>query len=107
MGGQITDKKLNSNNTSGFCGVTRQNGKWRAFLVLKGRFYSLGTHDDLEKAIMARLDAEDRIIKPFLEKYDGEQFKRRGRRKKQNDDGKSIFEVYGACHPRAQHETVS
>ena len=94
----IKDKKLRVNNTSGFCGVTRQNGKWRAFLVYDGKFYSLGTYDDIEEAVRARLEAEARIVKPLSGR---QQTKRRGRPKTHRDHGKSIIEVYEAFHPRA------
>lgn len=52
-------------NKSGKKGVyfdTWYNG-WKAEIRIQGRKYNLGVYNDLEKAINARLDAEERLAK--------------------------------------------
>lgn len=45
------NRKLQSNNTSGYRGVSLQpNGKWRARIKLNGKFIYLGTHATPEQA---------------------------------------------------------
>ncbi len=62
---------LNSNNTSGFRGVSydKFRGKWRAYIRLKYETKALGRFNTLEEAIKARLKAEDKYYKPLIEKY--------------------------------------
>lgn len=73
-GTQIEKAKANKiprNNTSGVCGVSQEkrNGKWRAKLVLQGRTYCLGTYEQFEDAVKARLQAEqmrNQIVEEYL-----------------------------------------
>lgn len=62
---------LNSNNTSGFRGVSfdKSRNKWRAYIKLQYQGKFLGRFDTLEQAIKARLDAEEQYYKPFIDKY--------------------------------------
>lgn len=62
--------KIPSNNKSGFKGVSlKNNGKWQAYITLKKKQYNLGTYIKKEDAIKARLNAEEKLFKPILEKY--------------------------------------
>ena len=66
----IEKRKARSDNTSGFRGVTRiRSGRWTAAIGFQGKRYHLGTFSDFDEAVKARLDAEDRLFKPFLDKY--------------------------------------
>lgn len=66
----LTAKKPR-NNTSGYKGVTWDNSrkKWVAQLVFKGYRYYLGRFDNIEEAVKARKDAEQKYFEPILEKY--------------------------------------
>lgn len=66
----ISDKRHNSNNTSGYKGVTwdKSKKKWRAQIVFKNKAYYLGRYSKIEDAIEARKNAEDKYFKPYLEK---------------------------------------
>lgn len=59
------------NNTSGYKGVTwdGSRGKWRAQIVFKGKAYHLGRYNTIEQAAAARKQAEEKLYKPVLEKY--------------------------------------
>lgn len=56
-------KKIRSNNTSNFEGVTyhKAKGKWVAFISYDKEKYHLGFFDLFKDAVKARLDAEDRF----------------------------------------------
>ncbi|EPB8173207.1 hypothetical protein ACRTAL_002384 [Clostridium perfringens] len=66
---QLQREKPIRTNTSGVTGVTFESrkGKWRAYLEFKGKRYNLGSFEDKNEAINARKEAEEKIIKPFLE----------------------------------------
>lgn len=65
---QLT-KTVSKNNTSGVTGVgyNKRKGKWYASIRFCGKNYWLGYHDNMEDAIKARRDAEDRLHGDFLE----------------------------------------
>lgn len=67
----ISKKTLNSNNTSGFRGVSydKTRNKWRAYIKLQYKNKNLGRFDIFEEAAQARLDAEDKYYKPIIDKY--------------------------------------
>lgn len=67
--------KISINNTSGIKGVTwdKRKKKWKAQICLKRTQYNLGTYDSIEDAAKARKEAEEKLFKPVLEKYKGEQ----------------------------------
>lgn len=46
----MRNKRLYRNNTSGFKGVTRRNGRWRACITCNGRRVRLGSFDTAEAA---------------------------------------------------------
>ncbi|MDC4245566.1 hypothetical protein [Clostridium perfringens] len=66
---QLQREKPIKTNTSGTTGVTFESrkGKWRAYLEFKGKRYNLGSFTDKNEAINARKEAEEKIVKPFLE----------------------------------------
>ncbi len=72
----ILSKKLLSNNTSGFKGVSWYNTQrlWAAKIQFQGKTYRLGFFHQLEDAVKARAEAEERLHGPFLEWY--EEYKR-------------------------------
>lgn len=67
----IKKTTLNTNNTSGFKGVSydKTRNKWRAYIRLQYKTIELGRFDTFKKAVRARLEAEDRYYKPIIEKY--------------------------------------
>ena len=65
-------QKLSSNNKSGYKGVFwhKRTNKWRAEIKFKGERIYLGSYDNKQDAINARLEGEEKYFKPILEKYD-------------------------------------
>lgn len=63
--------KLKSNNTSGYKGVCwdKERKKWLAQIRLRGKHIYLGRYKNIEDAIKARKEAEEKYFKPILEKY--------------------------------------
>lgn len=62
--------KLHESNKSGHKGVTWMDSrqKWRAYIGYKGKQISLGYHDNIDDAIAARVAAEEKYHKPYLDK---------------------------------------
>ena len=59
-----------SGNTGGCRGVyQRENGRWRAAIGFQGKVYNLGTFQCFEDAVKARMDVEERMYAPFLDRY--------------------------------------
>ena len=52
---------LRSNNTNGYTGVFRKNGKWAATITYKGCDYFLGYYPTVESAAAVRSQAKGRI----------------------------------------------
>lgn len=73
--GNITSKKIPSNNTTGYKGVYElkkggiKQGIWVAHIRFKGQRYYLGRYYNIEDARMAREDAEKELYGNFLEWY--------------------------------------
>lgn len=67
----ISKKTVNSNNTSGFRGVSydKTRNKWKAYIRLKYKTITLGRFNTKEEAIKARMRAEEKYYKPIIEKY--------------------------------------
>lgn len=65
---QLT-RTVNKNNTSGVTGVgyNKRKGKWYASIRFCGKNHWLGYHDNMEDAVKARRDAEDKLHGDFLE----------------------------------------
>lgn len=57
--------KRKSNNSSGYTGVKKGNGKWVSQISFNGARHHLGTFDKIEDAIKARVKAEEFIHKDF------------------------------------------
>ena len=68
----IKKKRTNSNNTSGHRGVTwsKSKKKWVAQIVFKKQAYNLGSFDDIQDAIDARLKAEEKLYEPYLDLFE-------------------------------------
>lgn len=64
-------RKVQKNNKSGIKGVCydKSKKKYAAYIGFKGTQYKLGHFDNLEDAKKVRLEAEERLYKPFLYKY--------------------------------------
>lgn len=72
----MLDMKLSSANTSGYRGVSQtRSGSWVAYITLKGVRHPLGTYKDKMDAVKARFDAEVKLYKPILDKYESTQNK--------------------------------
>ena len=67
----IEKNKANSNSKTGVRGVCYINSKkkYKAFLSLNKKYYVLGFFDNLNDAIKARKEAEEKYFKPILDKY--------------------------------------
>ncbi|KYC94351.1 hypothetical protein B4102_0211 [Heyndrickxia sporothermodurans] len=48
----------------------KNRNKWKAYIGFKGKQINLGHFDDLQDAIAARKEAEDKYFKPILEEND-------------------------------------
>lgn len=61
------NRKANKNNISGKAGVTyfKPNGKWRACICVNKKIIHLGTFDNKEDAIKARVEAENKYYGEF------------------------------------------
>lgn len=64
--------KKSSRNTSGHKGVSweKRSGKWHAYIGIKGKNKHLGYFDDLEDAVKARKEAEEKYHKPYIKKLE-------------------------------------
>lgn len=66
----LKNRKYRSDNTSGFRGVYRnKNGTYRVMIGFKKKRFYLGTFEDYQKAVKARLDAEEKIHTRFIQAY--------------------------------------
>lgn len=65
----ITREAPIKSNTSGVTGVRwdKNRNKWVASIIFKKKTYYLGRYKNKEDAIKARKEAEEKLIKPFLE----------------------------------------
>ena len=63
--------KLRADNTSGIKGVSwrKESKKWVAQITFKKKRYNLGSYDNIEDAMIARKNAEEKFFKPIIEKY--------------------------------------
>ena len=68
------DRILNKNNSTGIKGVClhKQTGKYRAYIVLRGRQISLGLHDTVEEAAQARKHGEEKYFSPEIDAWEDE-----------------------------------
>lgn len=61
--------KTQKNNKTGHTGISYINDKYRVRIQIKHKSKHIGYFDNLEDAIKARKDAEEKYFKPILEKY--------------------------------------
>lgn len=57
------------NNTSGYKGVcwSKYHNKWQAYIQLHNKRVQLGYFDNIEDAVKARVDGEEKYFEPLLE----------------------------------------
>ncbi len=67
----ISKRKSNSNSKTGVRGVCyiTARKKYKAFLYLNKHYHVLGYFNNLDDAIKARKEAEEKYFKPILDKY--------------------------------------
>lgn len=66
----LENRKYRRDNTSGFRGVFKlKNGRYRVNIGFKRKRFYLGTYEDYQEAVEARLKAEEEIHGRFLEAY--------------------------------------
>lgn len=68
----VSAKKLKKTNTSGYTGVylDKRNEMWNAYINFKKKRYYLGAYKDIENAVKARAEAEERLHDPeILERF--------------------------------------
>ncbi len=63
------NRALNSNNTTGYKGISKKGNGYRAYIKFKRKYYHLGTYKNLDDAVAARKKAEDCLFGEFLEWY--------------------------------------
>lgn len=66
-----TMNRLIASNTSGHTGVylNKKSGKWVAQITFKGKTHYLGAYTELQEAVKARRQAEERLFEPFLAEF--------------------------------------
>lgn len=58
-------------NKAGFRGLFQMNnGKYRASITFQGKHYNLGHYDSFDRAVRARLDAEEVLHKGYIEAFE-------------------------------------
>ena len=64
----VSAEKPNKKNTSGHTGVyqDKRSGKWCAYINFKKKRYSLGTFQNKDDALKARIRAEERFHDPMI-----------------------------------------
>lgn len=69
----IANNKVRKNNKSGYNGISiRHNKHSTSYIVricVQGKNIRIGTYRDIEEAIKARKEAEEKYFKPILDKY--------------------------------------
>lgn len=64
------NKPFKNNKTTGIRGVyKKKNGSYIAQICFDKKIYRLGTYSDIEDAIKARKEAEEKYFRPVLDKY--------------------------------------
>ena len=65
-----SNKPFKSNKSTGIRGVyKKKNGSYTSQICFNKKIYRLGTYSNIEDAIKARQEAEEKYYKPILEKY--------------------------------------
>jgi len=65
-----TNQSLSTRNTTGYKGIYRKHSgtkKWRAMIRINGKDIYLGDYENIEDAIQARKEAEDKYFKPLFD----------------------------------------
>lgn len=63
-------QKVRPNSKTGYKGVSiTKNGKYVAYIKLRGKREHLGTYEDIEEAKKARKKAEEMYYKPIIDMY--------------------------------------
>lgn len=62
-------RQINKNNTTGYNGVSRKRGRYRAYIYFRRKQYDLGLYATPEEAADARKEAEEKIYGDFLRWY--------------------------------------
>lgn len=66
----LNSRKTRSDNTSGFRGIYKTPaGRWKVMIGLQGERYYLGSFDNFDEAVKARLDAEELLHNGFVTAY--------------------------------------
>ena len=69
----ISNNKIRKNNKSGINGISIRRNKYSTSYIvricLQGKNIRIGTYRDIEEAIKARKEAEEKYFKPILDKY--------------------------------------
>ena len=69
----IENNKVRKNNKSGINGISIKQNKYSTSYIVRicvqGKNIRIGTYRDIEDAIKARKEAEDKYFKPILDKY--------------------------------------
>lgn len=70
----LLKSKTRKDNKTGVKGVgfNKKTNKWRAGITIQGKNKFLGCFDNIEDAIKARKEAEEKYFKPIIEKYERE-----------------------------------
>lgn len=64
-------QKVRPNSKTGYKGVSiTKNGKYVAYIKLRGKREHLGTYENITEAIIARKEAEKMYYQPIIDKYE-------------------------------------
>lgn len=63
----MDEKVYSARAESGYTGVTRKGDKWKAYIMYKGRNYSLGCYSRLEDAVKARAWGKEQVQRDAAE----------------------------------------
>lgn len=66
---QAITKRVGKNSRTGIKGVCPLGDRFRAYISIGGKRIYLGVHDNIEDAIKARKEAEEKYHKPLIAKY--------------------------------------
>lgn len=83
----LPTRKKNKNNRSGVRGVCKGVcKKYRSYINFQGRQIRLGEYDDLEDAIRARKEAEEKYYKPAIDNFEESGIRVKGPYKKKGSN---------------------
>ena len=66
---RYSTKAIKSNKSTKICGISKIGNRYRVRIQVDKKSKHIGYFDDIESAIKARKEAEEKYFKPILDKY--------------------------------------